>query len=869
MIGSFLVNNLPVARLPYEILHDPEYKRVFGDFVFEVQPEDKNTFISVRKYSDCIYKFEQQTHGFIIVECHKDGTEIELIPSKVLKDELPHVLVNTKSHWWNKRKHIIDFRTKLFDTKDFLLESGIEYRLHLTDNRLIHLKTKRKMLDVTSHSFKSIVKHLSRLESQKFIHILLDTPTIASIELVRMNLKFKINISDSTLTTYDIVSNEFSQMRVAFRQKFGTLYGLNHGLLLENVEQTSAEKLLLLPHGEINAKMNDNHVSVEIDIDSELRSPPFHLYRIDNTLRQIKATNNTYSAWFYLAYLHAITSHGEGEPFTGISGTESALQILHSGFIWSSIPYDGETIQILKYIANLSPKRRAEGRSQKVEWPDFIPSRSAQDSFIFIAAKLLEDSQRLHGFHSVEKHTLEYSERCSRSYTDIKLNLRDYLRHLECSPNLRVSNKFIQHEIIQTKLLNTREIKLSTNLRLLSYLHHTNEYQISHNFNLWQHFDKNHSINLLYNLNELKENLNRRHNNICNDWITFYEAIRTGQLNRETFLLILSWMAYKCDNDYFDAFMALQSIERNKEAFKDIHAPAMETYYLYAGFYEKSKVLDILNGFNFYEFFSMNREISKPQILADLIDSAWPCEQFDIKAACATRNITINVPLYGFENRNSEMNSMLKAWNYNRKLKDFCDNVQNKLSALSPFSSSAASLKGKLPNLRTYEMPSAKNWPKHEVNYTAKMIQVPREFVKHVHEAKLIWNLKPSNSNLSSKNWWNIYESIVTVQIGEHFIDAGMHRLTPSNVLPNIIAKQTNNDIKAIIGAMAVTIVHEQRKERINKLSRQSELKPDFDKENENKPHMNWKPSEYPEWIIFEIEVCILNCFISWFLEFS
>lgn len=872
--GSFLVNYLPIARLPHGIAYHPEYQRIFQYFTFEVQPEDENIFVTVQKYENCSYKFELVKknfwEGFIVTEFHEDGSEMELVQSNILANELPYLLVENYSHWWNKEQNTIDFRPKYFDDKHFFLESGIEYRLYLANNRLVHLKTKREMLDVTSDSYLNIVKHLSRLECSKFIHILLESPKIACIEMTRMNLKFKIDISDSEMERYDITSNEFSQMRVALRQKFGTLFGLNHGLLLENIDRNfSSAKLLLLPHGAINTEKTDNHVNVTIDTSWNLQSPPFHLYCINNNLRQLKPTNNTYSAWFYLAYLHAITSHGQIDPFTGISGTESALHILQSGFVWSSIPYDAETIQLLKCIARLSPERHVDNLSQTVEWPTFIHPHSAQDSFVLIVKKLWEDSQRLHRLHRLNFEKENYLEFDSNN---LKLNQREYLRHLERTPNLRVSDIFIKHEMIRTSLAFIPNIKFKKNLRILSQLYHKHGFISPLDFDLWEFLNKNQenprqnsygnwgeNYSLKGHQNEMDEILNHRSIDTITDlWISLYEAACFGKFTAEEFALIWSFLQYKNKDDSFAAILSLQTIEKNKYLFKIIQPPAVKQYYLNEGFYSKHKVITVLcqhlpNDALYLptvsNFFDQSKDLIS--ILADKIDLAWPCEQFNLVECGAFVNLSKRIDYIFIKRADEEINKMLLRWSNNQKLKDFCVIVQSKLLSLLPYSMKVLN---KIHFLHEYKKPSEINWPKYEVNFAAKMMKIPKKFAKEMCEAQMIWNLKESPSKRSSKDWWNIYESIVAEQIGEHFIDAGIYRPVPINVLSKIASNQIDGKLKAIIGAFAISIAHEQREDRMKKLSKQTESKPDFDKETENEPFENWEPCEYPEWLLFEIE---------------
>lgn len=57
-----------------------------------------------------------------------------------------------------------------------------------------------------------------------------------------------------------------------------------------------------------------------------------------------------------------------------------------------------------------------------------------------------------------------------------------------------------------------------------------------------------------------------------------------------------------------------------------------------------------------------------------------------------------------------------------------------------------------------------------------------------------------------------------------------------------------------IIGALAITIAKEQREKRIKALEHRPDSEVALEKEKENEPYKNWKPCEYPEWLLFEIE---------------
>lgn len=273
---------------------------------------------------------------------------------------------------------------------DQAANTNIEYKLDLNRFLLEHIQTKRHLLDVTSDSHRQIAGHLDRLERNEFEHIYIDgdksvdeNALIADIELVRVNLKFATSIDGEYI---DLVSNEFSGMKVSLNQNCGSLFGLRKGLILEPIANSSnvkatKQQILLIPNGVVIADRTSNHVVV--DVGTDLRSPSFHQYELDQTLGQIRSINGSYSSWFYLAYLHALTSHGEIEPLLEMSGTERALQILQMskksffnselssfrqvqrisklffypllGLAWSSTPYDLITTRIRHAILMQAP----------------------------------------------------------------------------------------------------------------------------------------------------------------------------------------------------------------------------------------------------------------------------------------------------------------------------------------------------------------------------------------------------------------------------------------------------------------------------------------------------------------------------------
>ncbi|XP_031637089.1 uncharacterized protein LOC116349684 [Contarinia nasturtii] len=839
--GEFLVNNRPVVHSPTTITEAEIFQRTFGNFVFAVQPDSAYTFSTVQKYNNCNYEFQCENETLIIER--RDGIEKEIVPPSVLANEIPHHLIENYSHFWNKQTNVIEFRPKLFSDKNFSNQDGIEYQLDLNERRLIHMKTQRLMLDITSGSYLKIATHLSRLEVPKFIHVLMDKPQVATVELIRMRLKFTVDAS-ARRQIYDMESNEFAGMRVGLAQKCGTLYGFHHGLLLESMPNensitNASKKLLIIPHGEIQTEHTNLHVSVKVKINGDLRNPPFHQYEIDEFCSQIKASSSNYSAWFFLAYLHAVTSHGEMEPFTKMSGTECALQILQSGFAWASAPYDEDATKMLDAIAKLSPNRKMKEFYQQVEWPSIIPPRSAQDTYILIAHRLLEDSQRLHELYFIPK---------MKTLTTNILNKRQYLRSLPFIPNLRISETFAKYEKLRTSKASFPFETPSNETRTISVLYHNQKYVVPKGLNLKGFLMSNDTLDGTANMENVKLLLHHQiYQKFVDLWIPLYEYARRGMFNKEQFALI--WSVLSHENNSLDPILALQAIQMNPQAFCSIDLPPIEKYQIGEGMeYDVNVVRNILGSYHTRPF-SLYYSMDSPERLAyderikqaieNMISSInWPCD--GIKLHCDVSEINVAEASLAISQR-------LKIWNNNRKLALFIQQVQETLECLP------ASDPLTFNELKYVEFCSM-DWQKYEIDYKMKMCERIDDFEEVIQEAQSIWVENSANLVKSVDFWWSVYENIVNGSNSQHLIDAGMFpRAVPSLVLPAITAKE-DNPLKMVVGALAVTIVHEQRQKRIALYSQQDHLKGALTREMQNEPHVNWKPCEYPEWVLFEIE---------------
>lgn len=860
--GSFLVDGMPLSRLPSSIMLSEVYRWFFGNVVFEVQSETQCRFSTKREYNcDDIkvsYDFEMINNQVIITE-RSTEFEKELVDYNIFKGEFPIYLIEKYSHWWNKTKNCVEFRRRADNKKHFSKETDVDYCLDLEHQHLIHQPTQRRLLDINSGSFAKIVAQLSRLEHSKYIHVLTDSvcsgttqlKKSADVELVRMNLKFLVERSEADGGHIDLISNEFSGMRVSQNQSVGALYGLEHGLVLESASNNGQMKMLLIPNGPISVNCRGIHTSASINTEGKLHIPTFYQYQVNDICWQLKASNGTDAAWFYLAYLHAITSHGEIEPFTGMSGTERAIQILQSAFVWSSSPYELEALKNLNAIAQLTPLRKLKDGRQTVTWPHGISQRSAQDSFVFITAKLIKDSQRLAALYPLTEERKGERENIVKTMTlktDLKLNERDHWRCQPFNPNLQVCHEFMPNKMLRTSMSNCKPIRFAENTRTICNLYHKQQYLVPNNLELKRFLTSSEKlIGIAHKANIRSLLIHNERETFRNLWISLYEAARKrlgeNELTLEQLAIVFSFFAHHGENVI--PIYALQAVAMNPKQFEQINPPNVKCFTI-ANFNEK-QIRDLLNGhYETPEQYYTKKwadsgekvrhdaqlKLALDGIVADITRN-WPSPSYDFASKWSCK-----FGYFDYTTAGQEMNDLLKIW-YNKYLLDaFIDAVEIRLKAL-PLSGSKS-----VPfSLR--EQPIAKNWMKHTLNFEAKLCDNLDRFQEVVEEAQEIWNLSTNQLNRSANDWLREYMRISNTENTNHLIVAGIFpRLVPSWILPKIADVKTNDRLKYVIGAWAIAITHQQRQSRMHPHCPQQR----------NLIQLEYMPCEYPEWLLFEIE---------------
>ncbi|KAL9653598.1 hypothetical protein ABK040_000515 [Willaertia magna] len=740
--GALLINGSPIGRLPEQITNHPDYNRIFGNHVFEVQPGSSyNTFVTIHKFKGSIFRFSllsEKEENISIVEI-RDGKEYILFSHSHFIDQnqdLPSIFIENYSHWFESSTNTILFRSVSFvDTKESL------YQLNLATREIKEMSTNRLLVDINSTSFNEIYsKILRRLELKHYIHMFTDVDNKITIDLPLKNLHF-------TLEGDNLKSVEYG-MKVANDWNIETLIGINNGIRLVDENPMSTRELLLMPYGKIKVKAerSTGHQMVTIDMAT---NHSFFAYSINNRLKRLEG-NESLISWLFLCLLHATTSSVIPDPFNNLTGTETAIILLQSARIRSSVPFNEKELDILHDIYNLSPQRNFYPEHlqnmQKIKWPDNIPSMAAHDAFCILVDNVINENQ---------KFVFAYQQEKAEPFknTNLKINIKEYWRSInyysdtakislqfETKPSITkaafsdwYNEKINNVRLITRDILNSNFNNVKTTLENFIWdFRNTEIFGISKKINKWNSVEEWRDIEPI------------------SDFLSLFEIARTAipKGKKYCFIFLLSFLVYKYPSQC-NILEIFKVVMLNFHYFEDINIPTFSKFTdLTENGFDESSVRRVLRQQcdDFSDLEDKTRlqyeNIQNTDILLALstLKSEWSSEK-QYYTSYYSRFLN-NQKAY------SEIQTLMTKWKKNKELKIFINEV---ISCLPLFAKSSSSV-------LTHPVISNKefSFPLKEQFYLSNfMLENANRFIYNSKEVSSIYlsgNIENLDRNILSKS---------------------------------------------------------------------------------------------------------------------
>lgn len=192
-------------------------------------------------------------------------------------------------------------------------------------------------------------------------------------------------------------------MVIADIQTVGTLIGLQSQLILEDARYPVNRKILI-PYGDVRCQQNNGQAcSVKVRPlvdDNHIR---LFVYELDHVLQRLTSTE-TLASFYYLIYLHAMTSYHMPDPLTGRRGTEQALWMLKSNasFAFMEPLKDIESVILKRLRTDIAPERHYYPEHlttmESTTWQMDIPILAQSDLFVPFVDAILEHNENLKMF---------------------------------------------------------------------------------------------------------------------------------------------------------------------------------------------------------------------------------------------------------------------------------------------------------------------------------------------------------------------------------------------------------------------------------------------------------------------------------------
>ncbi|MCJ1392993.1 hypothetical protein MMC18_005865 [Xylographa bjoerkii] len=435
--GSLLVNGAPLTRLPRLYEEHQNFRRLFGQRIFDVVPSTMSemAFEARNEFCDHRLYFGMQ-NSEVLIRAKKNEVIYEILPVYSLEGDFPNAFVHDYVHWLEVATGFVEWRPLLHAwtsrPQNWQLRPG-------NPGEKILISGHCRLVDIHSHTAKVITKVLSTLELATFLHITFnDDLDLLEVNLPRLKLDFFMKNGVGTLE-----SKQFRGMVVDETQSFGTLIGLVNKLVLRGRDDSS--RCVIIPDGQVSFMLDDSHTQSRVEILPGGKHRIYHVYHIDTQIGRL-VDNGSLKSKLFKCYLHAVTSHCLVDELTGRTGTEEALSILASPSVRSFLSLDSTEINLLSLLARLTPRREYYPQHlrvmQTVDW-DKLPSLSQHSSFnthvqsilgqahtlslfrdnvddiedtdicgvqhLLQRAAIRESVYRIHGF-GAEKHTIDHDD---------------------------------------------------------------------------------------------------------------------------------------------------------------------------------------------------------------------------------------------------------------------------------------------------------------------------------------------------------------------------------------------------------------------------------------------------------------------------
>jgi hypothetical protein len=341
----------------------------------------------------------------LIVRCRQGDHVEEYIPSSVLANDLPCILIEGNHHWYKEGAKCIEVRPiaqawswdvpkvwrATLRPRDHLLLGEASKELEIGTSRLVDVHS-----PLYAH-FSLILQSLEPQPNGLLVTIDDNRPmSPVSVYIPRHDLTFCVN----SVNRLECQSFPGFVLDPNF-QGIGTLIGLETMISLCNDEISPSQRKVIVPKGILSSQIGlFGHPSISIQLQDQ---GGYFAYEVDGLLGRLQGSRSVESDLF-LIQLHAFTSSSLPDDLTGRSGTSEALEYLSGSSCFSMHTFSEETRSYLDHLATLTPARTLSSPDGQImefiKWNPTLPVLSQHPAFLPLVESILDYWRRVAVFHS-------------------------------------------------------------------------------------------------------------------------------------------------------------------------------------------------------------------------------------------------------------------------------------------------------------------------------------------------------------------------------------------------------------------------------------------------------------------------------------
>ncbi|KAH7115923.1 hypothetical protein B0J11DRAFT_571692 [Dendryphion nanum] len=352
VFGNLLISGEELGRLPQEYRNDSNYQIVIAKRNPRVYPSNlagmSYTLADMAPNSQRVHLGFEKARGLVIrvvqENCRQRQKTLEYIPRSIYSlgesIDIPSTLINDCYHWLDLDTGIIEVRRK-----DRWKTKPGNWRINIRDIRHVYaMRRESTLIDPNSFFARKITQIFNKFELMQHITIFQTRLGKIAVELRRFDLAFEV-WSNGLL-----YCREFDSI-IPINQDIGTWVGLRSKIMLQSLTNRH-RRSVLVPAGVLKSSKDGEHVAVDITMTDGI----YMRFTINEVLGRIECPMEP-RMLYMKAQLHAYTSHFLPDLLTGRTGLDEAIHYLSSATYQPWNPLGKTDLEILKTIAELTPRR--------------------------------------------------------------------------------------------------------------------------------------------------------------------------------------------------------------------------------------------------------------------------------------------------------------------------------------------------------------------------------------------------------------------------------------------------------------------------------------------------------------------------------